>query len=90
MSCSRKECKRTFRGPPLYCRCSLEFCSEACFVSGWHAEHGEVCSRAEEIKAEITSRREQGHSTARGGTAQLVAVALTRSAPQAPAPSAPS
>ena len=24
---------------PRFCRCGLEFCSEACFVSAWHAQH---------------------------------------------------
>lgn len=80
MNCGRQQCKRTFRGPPLYCRCSLEFCSEACFVSGWHAEHQQVCPRAEEIKQELEARRARD-PVERSGMAQLVGAALSRTPP---------
>eukprot|EP00930_Biecheleria_cincta_P086517 TRINITY_DN7579_c0_g1_i1.p1 TRINITY_DN7579_c0_g1~~TRINITY_DN7579_c0_g1_i1.p1 ORF type:complete len:754 (-),score=122.50 TRINITY_DN7579_c0_g1_i1:97-2358(-) len=79
MSCGRKECKRTFRGAPLYCRCSLEFCSEACFVNCWHTVHHIECPHAKEIKDELETRRAQG--VEKSSTAQLVASALSRTAP---------
>uniref|UniRef100_A0A7S4QTY4 Aurora kinase n=1 Tax=Alexandrium monilatum TaxID=311494 RepID=A0A7S4QTY4_9DINO len=82
MNCGRRQCKRTVRSTPSYCRCGTEFCSEACFVSEWHAEHQKTCSRAAEIKQEIESRR---CNTGRSGAALLVCVALSR-VPPAPPP----
>lgn len=76
MGCGRAQCKRTFRGTPLFCRCGLEFCSEACFVSAWHAEHQYCCPHAATIKEGLKTRTE------RSGTGQLVALALTKTRPE--------
>eukprot|EP00439_Symbiodinium_sp_Y106_P058762 s2376_g8.t1 len=80
MSCGRPQCKRTFRGPPLFCRCGLEFCSEACFVSAWHSEHQLACPQAAQIKEDLEARKNSGLGE-RSTTGQLVAVALSRTRP---------
>lgn len=74
-SCGKKLCKRVLPSTPLYCRCGVPFCSEACFVSQWHAEHRHACPNAAEIKKEVADRRS---SSERSGTALLVATALSR------------
>uniref|UniRef100_A0A7S0A3F5 Aurora kinase n=1 Tax=Pyrodinium bahamense TaxID=73915 RepID=A0A7S0A3F5_9DINO len=79
MSCGRQQCKRTARTTPFYCRCGLEFCSEACFIPEWHAEHQQKCPHAEAIKAEVAER--QAGTGTRGGAALLVAIALSRTRP---------
>jgi len=78
MNCGRRQCKRTVRGAPSFCRCGAEFCSEACFVSEWHAEHHNSCPYAAEIKEEIADRRRNADGS---GTKLLVGVALTRLPP---------
>jgi len=78
MSCGRQQCRRVSR-TPLFCRCGLEFCSEACFIPEWHAEHQKKCPHAAAIKAEVAEK--QGSAAARGGAALLVATALSRTRP---------
>lgn len=82
MICGRQQCTRNVRGVPLRCRCGIEFCSEACFVSAWHAEHQLSCPQATDIKADIERRK--ANSDAKG-TKLLVAVALSRAPAAQPA-----
>mmetsp|Transcript_5708 Transcript_5708/g.9746 ORF Transcript_5708/g.9746 Transcript_5708/m.9746 type:complete len:654 (+) Transcript_5708:37-1998(+) len=77
MGCGRAQCKRSFRLTPLFCRCGLEFCSEACFVSAWHNEHQLSCPFAAQIKEGL-----QKASSERSGTGQLVALALSKTRPE--------
>eukprot|EP00435_Cladocopium_sp_Y103_P019632 s1777_g4.t1 len=76
MGCGRAQCKRSFRLTPLFCRCGLEFCSEACFVSAWHNEHQLSCPFAAQIKEGLKA------SSERSGTGQLVALALSKTRPE--------
>lgn len=61
MSCGKRGCKRKLRSVPCYCRCGLEFCSEACFVSEWHARHSNACPKAAEIKKAVADGKAKGN-----------------------------
>lgn len=84
MSCSRRQCARVARGAALVCRCGAEFCSEACFVSEWHADHQASCSHVAEIRRAVEKARESADG--RNGTALLVSAALTKAKPRPEAP----
>lgn len=58
----------------------MEFCSEACFIPEWYAEHCRACPHADSIKREVAEKQENAIS-AKGGAALLVATALSHSKP---------
>lgn len=81
-SCGRRQCRRTYCAAPYYCRCGLEFCSEACFIPEWYAEHQRTCPQGEAIRSEVAQRQAQaGGLQGRGGAAVLVATALSHKKP---------
>ncbi|CAJ1331321.1 unnamed protein product [Effrenium voratum] len=59
------------RARETFCRCGLEFCSEACFVSAWHMEHQFSCPKADEIKEATALSRTRPEARAELGAALL-------------------
>lgn len=79
MSCGKKDCRRKFKVSPSFCRCGLEFCSEACFIAEWHARHQAACPHAADIKKALAESRVKNPCPA---TKLLVACALSSRPPQ--------
>mmetsp|Transcript_59397 Transcript_59397/g.141674 ORF Transcript_59397/g.141674 Transcript_59397/m.141674 type:complete len:645 (+) Transcript_59397:47-1981(+) len=73
--CSNPKCSRreAVEEAALACRCGDSFCTEACWIQGWHAGHQSRCPCAAEIISEAAEHRSQ-----RRGAALLASLALTR------------
>jgi serine/threonine protein kinase len=79
--CSNHRCTRgnEIEGPQFLCRCDSAFCSEACWIQGWHAGHQASCPQRSLIMAEAMGITESDEpSSQRRGTALLASIALRR------------
>lgn len=82
--CSNHRCTRgnETEGPQFLCRCDAAFCSEACWIQGWHAGHQASCPQRSLMMVEAMAITESDEpSSQRRGTALLASIALRRRQP---------
>eukprot|EP00971_Amphidinium_carterae_P211793 4202706-Amphidinium_carterae.1 len=76
--CFKQKCGKALPTVYFRCRCGASFCSEACFVSLWHAEHQKGCPMAQEIDKEVLEKAGGPKGLLKKGTKLLSQTALTR------------
>lgn len=82
MACTKPKCTTPLPATHFVCRCGAPFCSEACFIAAWHAEHRKICPSSEEIEMAVAESAKGIKGAMKKGSKLLVGVALKKVTPK--------